>query len=188
MTIKPSNTLSGLRRLSRLLSLVLIPAGLVQLHAGLNRPNQVSQNTYEPETWHPSKGKASRPYLTVSGAPALRLKALPPPPNYEIEAPSPSALASTDDLATAPPAAPRERQDTPTTIRNTQRPESRARPPSQEIPAILPDDLRKDVRPEDVIPFFLFPQGGGGVGVSVPVPSQSTQQAPIPSSATYRQE
>jgi hypothetical protein len=57
-----------------------------------------------------------------------------------------------------------------------------------EPPAILPDDLRKEVRPEDLLPFFQFPRGGATIGVGVPVPSQAPAPVMPQSSATYRQQ
>jgi hypothetical protein len=57
--------------------------------------------------------------------------------------------------------------------------------------AILPDDVRPAVRPEDFLPFFQFPAPGGTGNVRVIVPVAPTApSAPgtqPPSSATYIQ-
>lgn len=59
-------------------------------------------------------------------------------------------------------------------------------------PAILPDDLRSTVRPEDFLPYFQIPgsaQNPGDVTLLVPaLPKNAPAPATIPaSSATYTQ-
>jgi hypothetical protein len=60
-------------------------------------------------------------------------------------------------------------------------------PPTKETPALLPDDVEHEIRPEEVLPFFQFP-GSGGTTIVVPgVPaSPETTRLPV-SSAVYRQ-
>lgn len=55
---------------------------------------------------------------------------------------------------------------------------------------IIPDDLRKEVRPEDVLPFFQLPSGADGVGLELPLslPASRAPAAQPASSATYRQQ
>jgi len=52
--------------------------------------------------------------------------------------------------------------------------------------SILPDDMRRDVRPEDLLPYFQYPRNGAVIGV--PVPAQPALPILPPSSATYRQQ
>jgi hypothetical protein len=61
------------------------------------------------------------------------------------------------------------------------------RPEESESSAILPDDMHRDVRPEDLLPYFQYPRGGGAV-IGVPVPAQPALPTLPPSSATYRQQ
>ena len=189
MTIKPRSMLDGLEHLTRLLSLVLLPSLGAEAAASLNRPHNLSARQSVRELQH-SPPLVSEPYLTVSSCPPLRMREVPAPPAYEI-APSTSGNAYVDEnaLPPAPPVA-RERMDfvPNSTSRQPSQQDQQRRRQEEETPAILPDDLRKEVRPEDVIPFFLFPKGGSAVGVSVPVPPQPSAPAQIPSSATYRQE
>lgn len=52
---------------------------------------------------------------------------------------------------------------------------------------ILPDDIKHEVRPEDVLPYFQFP--GGNESVPAPfTPGQPRAPAQPPSSATYQQK
>jgi hypothetical protein len=46
------------------------------------------------------------------------------------------------------------------------------RPEETEPSSILPDDMRREVRPEDLLPFFQYPRNGGGV-IGVPVPASA---------------
>jgi hypothetical protein len=60
-------------------------------------------------------------------------------------------------------------------------------PEESEPSPILPDDMRREVRPEDLLPFFQYPRNGGAV-IGVPVPAQPALPTLPPSSATYRQQ
>ncbi len=56
--------------------------------------------------------------------------------------------------------------------------------------SILPDDTKREVRPEDVLPFFQLPQSSAGVSVGVGIPFTPAQPSGTslpPSSATYQQ-
>jgi hypothetical protein len=67
-------------------------------------------------------------------------------------------------------------------------PDAAAKPSStKEAPALLPDDVQHETRPEEILPFFQFP-GAGGVTVVVPEApaSPGTTRLPV-SSAVYRQ-
>ncbi len=122
------------------------------------------------------------PALTFQSAtppidPALRLAAgAPPRPGGAIE----DIAAENHDAAVA--MAP-TLQSRPAPTGNPAQPEpamSESSNPSKKLPpvAILHDDMLREVRPEDVLPYFQFP----GSALSAPLP------APIPaSSATYRQ-
>lgn len=60
---------------------------------------------------------------------------------------------------------------------------------SEKPVSILPDDMRREIRPEDVLPFFQFPGASDGGGMILPSPSQAPR-GPVapPSSATYQQQ
>lgn len=126
--------------------------------------------------------RSSQPYLaTISPLP---LRFAPPPPDVSTE-PPPAAPPNPDgvigevvqsnlEAAVALPA----REETPEPASSPPEPATPESPSAVNGPApnrppveIIPDDLQPEVRPEDVLPFFLPPQ----------LPS-----AP-PSQATYRQ-
>ncbi len=135
----------------------------------------------------------SRPYLAVVGSPDLRFRdALVPQPDLSTHPPAGApphpmakavAVASRDDLrqaeaptvAAAPPPAPGPRQA--------------GVPEGTPVPAaILPDETRPKVRPEDFLPYFQFPgsrENPEDVS-NVPAPPEPGRQ-PL-STATYRQQ
>ena len=55
---------------------------------------------------------------------------------------------------------------------------------------ILPDDTRTEIKPEDVLPFFQFPNGSDSTAVALPltVPQQPAANTVPTSTATYRQQ
>lgn len=141
----------------------------------------------------------SSPYLLAVGAPGLRFREAPPPPNLSKRPPagappvpngeaSPPAVASNRPdvlLASPPPASSAEGVD-------STKPASQPSNPQQPPPAaIIPDDTRLNVRPEDFLPFFQIPGSAAvpvGVNVIAPVPQAAPTAATIPvSSATYTQ-
>lgn len=145
-------------------------------------------------------GHASRPYLTATGAPALRFgDAPPPPPPWVRPAAGAPPVPAQGGVAAAPPdptaESTPEMPDTPAPAAVTP---DIILPPSPQPPAkvhapILPDDTRPKVRAEDFLPFFQFPGSATNAGevtvVTPAVPGQSPAPASQPrSSATYRQQ
>lgn len=138
------------------------------------------------------------PYLIAHGAPALRFERPTPTPDLSTRpvaaAPPNPALTLTEstvaqaNLAAVQPALPRAQTDQPP----PEAPAKYAPPPTRKPPpAILPDDTRPTIRPEDFLPFFQIPGSApstGGASVIVPVPmSPPAGITPPPSSATYTQ-
>ena len=149
------------------------------------------------------------PYLTILGGPPLRFQEATPPPDLtvrpaasappipassEIEAaigvanmaaiqPVPPPAASTDDPTTPAAAA----AGAPATFPP---PAGSGKTP----PAILPDNVRQSVRPEDFLPYFQIPGAARqNPNVSVIMPATGALEAPAaavtipPSSASYNQ-
>jgi len=87
-------------------------------------------------------------------------------------------------IAAAPPAVPVRPQD------------QHANPPAANAgsapppPAILPDDVGRKIRPEDLLPFFQFPGSGAGAdgGNAAGPPAPPSPGTLPPSSATYKQQ
>jgi hypothetical protein len=134
-------------------------------------------------------------YLAVVGAPALRFEEAPTPPDV---LPGRSAVASSQhaqsSVAIENSAA---AQSITAAVTEPEPPPVETRPakdPSVKTPpAILPDDARPTIRPEDFLPFFQIPGSAtkpGDVTLLMPASTMTppAQSAPIPSSsATYTQ-
>jgi hypothetical protein len=129
------------------------------------------------------------PYLAAIGVRALRFADAPPertdePPPFTL--PKPIVVAPELPPALEPP------------------PPPPPPPPAEEIKAapppapagskpllIIPDDTKRAVRPEDVLPFFQLPHGAGEPSVNIAVPFTPAQPSAAtlpPSSATYQEK
>lgn len=188
---------AGARRALRGLSLLLIPALASEMAPALARQQPVAGQ--EPE----APRSASQPYLTVVGAPALRFQRNTPPPDLVARpaaaappipplTPTESSVAQANAAAAQSAARGARAQDeAPVTEIKVETPPPTA--PVKPVPkAILPDDTRPAVRPEDFLPYFQIPGASrqtGEVNVVVPVPASANNGSlPVaPSSATYTQ-
>ncbi|MBE7537218.1 MAG: hypothetical protein HS122_02240 [Opitutaceae bacterium] len=154
------------------------------------QPQRVRSESFTSDGgWAERSSAVSSPYLAVILPPALRFEATPPPtdPTLRLAAGAPprpggvieEVAAENKEAAvvTAPPAALPAVSSEASTGSEPAAEGSRS-PASHPPVAILHDDLQREVRPEDVLPYFQFP----GSVQSAPAP------APMPaSSATYRQ-
>lgn len=132
--------------------------------------------------------EASHPYLCVVGPPPLRFQdpaatssaALQPQTLEPASAAAPKPDATTPVSAAPVPSAPPK----PASPADTQT-HTAGQPPGPDSaePAIIPDDMRPRVRPEEFLPFFQLPGSGAS---NAPVPNQPAKLPP--SSATYRLE
>jgi len=144
--------------------------------------------------------KASKPYLSAMGSPALRFRAASPntpltrrpaaggPPVAAITTENAEvALANNDAANSAPPMPP---SDVPMDAIPPEAAQSHPdAAPSSKMRPILPDDTRRPVQSQDFLPLFRFP----GNGYYSESDALSAPYAPTPntmpqSSATYRQE
>ncbi len=154
----------------------------------------------------PRGSSESTPYLVALGAAPLRFREEAPPPNFTKRPPAGASPLPSDEVSAAVPpltglnsaAAASVRPDVilpaspPASERNDGTAPFRVNNPPPPPPAIIPDDTRPAVRPEDFLPFFQLPgsgPGSSGVRVIVPVPMNAPNAAiPLPvSSATYNQ-
>jgi hypothetical protein len=139
----------------------------------------------------------SAPYLAVVGPPPMRFREPPGPPSFELEpvAAGPAQLEENIQASPSLAAAAGGRLDSSSPMAassksSTKSPSSSPsanRPEESEPSTILPDDMRRDIRPEDLLPYFQYPRNGGAV-IGVPVPNQPALPTLPPSSATYRQQ
>lgn len=194
---EPPSLPTGASRALRCLSVLLLPLLAPEAAPALARP----RHAFGPTGNEP--GGESLPYLAFVGAPPLRFqKAMPPPdvvPRPPAGAPPVPPLTPTESAVALANAA--AAQSTNAGLRPPDetraidtKPEAKPAPlPGAKPPAaILPDDTRPAVRPEDFLPYFQVPgaaKSNGEVNVIMPANAFTTPPAaPIPpSSATYTQ-
>jgi hypothetical protein len=137
---------------------------------------------------------SSRPYLAVVGIPPLRFAEASPPPDLSARPavgapPMPDNAVSAEAPDRAPDAA--ERPDiipAPAPAPVEAAPPEAAPTGAPRTPApILADDIRPRVRPEDFLPYFIYPGQGGTVVVPLAPAAAPAPGVLPPSSATYRQ-
>lgn len=141
----------------------------------------------------PASPLPRRPYLARVGPVPLRFadpapsRTDPPTPPVLPKPEEPKAEPTPEIAPAAAPVAP-----APPPVQEAKPAPTAAPPTSDAKPLnILPDDTRRTVRPEDVLPFFQLPRPGTDASVSVAVPfNPATPSAPAlpPSSATFQQK
>jgi hypothetical protein len=183
---EPPHLRVGARRALHMLSLLLLPALAPKGADALPRGHRPLE-----------RGNPPTPYLPALGVPTLRFQEATPPPDLVTRppaaAPPQPALSTTENsvaadnaaaVARSVPAAQEAEPTHPTAAKTT--PKDTGTPPP---PAILPDDGRPAIRPEDFLPYFQIPgtaRHAGDVNLLVPVPGSAPAPAPLPpSSATY---
>jgi hypothetical protein len=122
----------------------------------------------------------------------------PPEPKPAIVAPAEPSPASDGKLEKLPeekPAATPSAETSPPPATQPEQPSSEFSEPLSRPPLpILPDDTKRELRAEDVLPFFIYPvapsTGDTGARVVIPLTSGQPQSDPPapPSSATYQQK
>ena len=193
MTSRTHTLLTGLGRFVRCLTLVLLPALVAE--GGQTGSTYRDPAGAPPESSPESPYPYSSPYLAVVGPPPMRFREPPAPPSFELEPVAAGPAQLEENIPASPPPAAGGRLDSSQPMAAS--PKSPIRSPSSSAPAnrpeegepssILPDDMRREVRPEDLLPYFQYPRNGGAV-IGVPGAAQPAQPALPPSSATYRQQ
>jgi hypothetical protein len=188
-------------KLSRCLSLALLPALASEARA-LSAPQRKPAVRSAAQPVGVSNSKP-RPYLAALGPLPLRFARPGLEPTAEPPA-SPEPKPATPPEQTAPAA--NDSAHPPLTPSSDNAPKNDA--PASDSPAaletseptthpalpILPDDTKRELRPEDVLPFFRYPNaspttGDASVQVLIPFTAAQPQSTPIPpSSATYQQK
>ena len=193
MTFSHNSLFRLAAKLSRCLSLALLPALASEAHALSHAPRK---NPVRSASATASSSKSNgTPYLAALAPlplrfarPGLEPAAEPPAPPVA-KTPEPAAIEPQEPQKPAGPPA-----DIPTSPAIEQpvaqlpheEPDPVVPPP---LP-ILPDDTKRELRAEDVLLYFRFPGENGPRGaVAVPVSPTQPQSAPLPpSSATYEQK
>ena len=194
MTTRSQPLLTGLSRCVQLLSLALLPTLITE-----GGPPIGSHRSPVNGPISAKRGSAPlpypAPYLAVVGPAPMRFREPPAPPSFELEpvAAGPAHLEPDPPPPVLPPV--KEKTDPAVPVAIPPKPSLGPSPSPEKKPdepdsvPILPDDTRREVRPEDLLPFFQFPRNGGTtLGVRVPVPPAPSAPALPPSSATYRQQ
>ena len=138
-----------------------------------------------------SHNHTQSPYLAMIGPAPLRFaegeRALPPEPVLPTPPPTKQLVGTSDPGQKSPLASSEAKPTTPNT-ENTEL-DATLTPSSLKPVTILPDDTRREIRAEDVLPFFQFPGASDNGGVEVPFTSSQPRETPPPrSSATYQQQ
>jgi hypothetical protein len=190
---QPPAPKGGLHRCIRMLSLLLLQHALAPSTIDAHARSRLPVNSEDTS----STDVASRPYLKVAGLLPLRIKAAPPPPDILGKPPAgappqPAQPVASMDTHTATLTPTTESTSSPVDSIPAEPVSAQpAHPVTNPPPRILPDDTRPSTRPEDFLPFFLFPGANQNVNVVVPVtptrPPTPDRQLP-PSSATYQQK
>jgi hypothetical protein len=190
---------AGARRALRCLSLLLVPVLAPEAAPAMPRQRYAIGHGLG------ERGGDSLPYLVLVGTPPLRFQRSTPPPDLVARpasgAPPVPSLSSTEssvawaNLAAARSAAANARGEDEAPVTEIDPPvKNAAAPPPAKTPprAILPDETRAKVRPEDFLPFFQVPGNPRQANeVNVIMPANAlTSPAPgtlPPSTATYTQ-
>jgi hypothetical protein len=189
---EPTSVLRGTGQALPCLALLILP--LLALNRAWSRPNLPATST----SIAPPGG-----YLIAVGAPSLRFQAANPPPDLVTRpaASAPPKIGAESSVShpdvvvytpTSTSAATPSEQIQPHTehaagVTTSSEEESTEAPRTP--PPILRDELHRQTRPEDVLPYFRIPAAQpGDVDVIVPAPRTPGTPAPLPqSSATYTQ-
>jgi len=168
-----------------LLVAALTGMGLVNAHAGTR--------------YSPALGCSAAPstgYLPAHGAPPLRFAEviIPATPAIQLAVEVPAASKSSANSSSGSPTSPADHPASADV--SVHAPSSSgvtviSSSPEKPAPlSILPDDARRQVRPEDFLPYFQIPGSRGNPDVTLLVPASLGQPAnppPQTSSATYLQ-
>lgn len=183
-------------KLSRYLSLALLPALASEANA-ISQPQR--KQTVRSAQLSGIKASGAMPYLAAMGPLPLRFARPGPEPTEEPPA-SPEPKVVVLPAENTPAKEPAKNSSTESPAPHIQPSEKPADVPPSILPEhtaqpalpILPDDTKRELRPEDVLPFFRYPtaspsSGENGVQVVVPFTPAQPQSHPLPpSSATYQ--
>ncbi|MBI3884627.1 MAG: hypothetical protein HY302_02695 [Opitutae bacterium] len=178
------------QRACRAIAIVLLPLLIADTAPRLK---SATHRRLSPGQDYPEPGRDdTHPYLAVIGPAPLRFapepvyllpKAAPPaPPPPAVPEKETAIEAANKQAATKEP-----ESLAPAVIPTAPAPKPKT--PSDALP-LIPDDTRRQVRPEDILPFFSFPANGSPSGVIIGTPLEPApprEKLPL-SSATYIQK
>jgi len=194
MTFSNDTQQTDVIRLARHLVLATLLAAPIPSYAALQTPRrpatiEAAQST--PISRQAVHQRSSRTYLAMVGPAALTFAdteltlppdpVMPDPPKPKPD-PTKNSSAHNTNNAALPPDSTTLKPVTEPLDPNTQPNPNGPKPVS-----ILPDDTRREIRAEDVLPYFQFP-GSTESGAAPVVIINQAPATPPPSTATYRQQ
>lgn len=182
MSLPPHTQLRFIAKLTYCLPLVLLPALTTDAHAASLSHRKL--NTFSPDLAVNTTTRASRgtgPYLAVVRPIGIRFAAPAAPRGAEPIFPPPAPVVETEpEVPSTHTSDTPALENPPELLPAVEQPQTPVEPVRRPLP-ILPDDTRREIRPEDVLPFFQYPHSDAPpVNVLLPAPV-------VPSSATYQQ-
>ena len=182
------------QRVNRAIAIVLLPLLISDASPRLNSATQHGPTAGR--SYPNDERDNTHPYLLVIGPAPLRFAPEPPHnlPKSAPPAPPPPAVPdkeSTIEAANRQAAANVEATLVePAPIPPSTLISAKPKPSVNELQPLIPDDTRRQVRPEDILPFFSFPGNGANGGLIIgtpPEPAAPRDKLPT-SSATYIQK
>ncbi len=194
MNIFHDTKLTVVQRIARCLRLALVLLVPTPGIFALNPPQRSAavapvKNTSESNSGS-SQSRSSRPYLAMVGPAALRFSDAPPvlppePPTPILPKPKQPVAETGPDVIPAIPADTAVKQ--PNTDNGDSTGPQKLDPNAPKPISILPDDTKREIRAEDVLPFFQFPGALDNSSTAIPFSTLEPVRAK-PSTATYRQQ
>lgn len=194
MTLLHDTMPTVVQRMARCLLLAWVLLVLTPGINALNTPQRSAalspvKSTAEFNT-NSSRQRNNRTYLALVGPAALRFAEappeLPPEPPTPVPVPpkQPSVAENGPDVI---PAIPSDTAVKPATDNPEKTGPLTPDPKAPKPVSILPDDTKREIRAEDVLPFFQFPGASDSGSTAIPFSTIEPVRAK-PSSATYRQQ
>jgi hypothetical protein len=189
-------------KLTRCLSLALLPALASEARALSAPQRKTFIGSSAAQTASSASSSATTPYLTVLGSLPLRFArpnldrsdeppAAPVPKVVEI-APEKAEPGKTQTHELASQSVSESKPAEQPSLDSLEKTAADPEPITAPALPILPDDTKRELRPEEVLLYFRYPNAGRAseatTHVIVPLTPAQSQSGPIPSSATYQQK
>lgn len=193
MNFSNDTKLTDVPRIAHHLALATLLAAPIPGFAALQIPKRPAATEPSPSESHqqqtPTRFRGARTYLAMVGPSALTFAetAAPLPPEPVMPAPpkpkpEPTKTPANGNHSANLPPDPSTLKPATETTEPTAKPDDNGPKPIN----ILPDDTRREIRPEDVLPYFQFP-GAADNNAPTVIINPAPAAAP-PSTATYRQQ
>lgn len=196
MTFSNDTQLTDVTRLARNLVLATLLAAPIPSYATLQTSRHLASSikAVQSAPTQVSRQRSNRTYLAMVGPAALTFADTelplppepvmpePPKPKHDPSKTTPANTGANTNAALS--------SDSTTATPSTETPDSNVQPTinGSKPVSILPDDTRREIRAEDVLPYFQFPGSSDSGAIAIPVIINQAPAAAPPSTATYRQQ